>query len=73
MIRLFDFRCESTGKVFERMARGLPDGVQCNCGANAKRLISPVKCQLDPFSGHFPGATDKWAKAHEDGAKNQSS
>ena len=70
---LFDFRCERTGKVFERFEKGLPAGVQCACGAEAKRLISPVKCSLDPFSGHFPGATISWAKAHEEGAKNPSS
>ena len=70
---LYDFRCERTETVFERFVKGHPDGVQCQCGAEAKRLISPVKCSLDPLSGHFPGATISWAKKHEKAAKNQSS
>ena len=72
MKMLHDFRCEKTQEVFEKLVEGVPDGVQCQCGSNAGRLISPVRCQLDPFSGHFPGATLSWAKAHEEGAKRSS-
>lgn len=69
---LFDFRCDKTDKVFERWVPSDTKRVQCRCGSEAQRLISPVKSVLDPLSGHFPGATMKWAKAHEDGAKQSS-
>lgn len=69
MIKVHDFRCTRSTEVFERFVVDTPNRIECNCGEVAERMISPIRCQLDPYSGHFPGATMKWAKAHEDGAK----
>lgn len=63
MRKIFDFKCPD-GHITEHFV--LPDSdVRCHCGKKAKRIISPVKCQLDAVSGHFPGATMKWIKEHE--------
>ena len=64
MLRIYDYRCESTGTVFEKMNRNRDD-ITCNCGAVAKRLISPIKCKLD---NSYPGYAMKGAKDHEKGA-----
>lgn len=63
MRKIFDFRCED-GHVEEQFVER-DAVVRCKCGKTAKRIISPVRCQLDPISGHFPGATMRWEKEHE--------
>lgn len=71
MLILFDFRCEGSGETFERLADRGVSHVRCKCGHEAKRLISPVKCQLEGASGDFPGAHMKWVREHESrGANN---
>jgi len=40
--------------------------VECECGAPAKRMISPIRCKLDHT---FPGEGMKWEKMHEREAK----
>lgn len=62
---LFDFSC-GCGNLFEALAQKDSREKDCpQCGMVAKRVISPVRCSLDPTSGHFPGATEKWIKARE--------
>lgn len=63
MRKIFDFKCPD-GHVTEHFVYE-DSKVRCHCGKSCKRVISPVKCQLDPASGHFPGATMKWIKEHE--------
>ena len=70
MLILYDFRCDS-GHEFEALVKAEDHTTRCECGKEAKRLISPVKCVLDPISGHFPGATDKWAKYHKEMAEKR--
>ena len=70
---LFDFKCTSCGTVHERLVRSDTRTVDCKeCGCAATRIISPVRCKLDPISGDFPGATIAWEKRHLDGAKPKS-
>lgn len=64
MRKLFDYRCSTCKDKFEVLANEA-DTVRCKCGSLAHRVISPVKCMLDPTSGHFPGATSKWIREHE--------
>jgi len=71
MLKLYDYRCKETKEVFERLAYNEERILECKCGSTSDRMISPIKCQLDPFSGHFPGATMKWAKHHEAGGKRK--
>ena len=62
---LFDFSCEC-GNKFEALVSSKEAEKNCPlCGQVAKRVISAVRCSLDPTSGHFPGATEKWVKARE--------
>jgi len=68
---LNDYRCECSNE-FEAFARR-DDIVRCKCGRVAKRIISPVRCQLDGTSGDFPGAAMKWARQHERAAKSGNS
>lgn len=67
MRKLYDFRCDCG--LFEAYTDTEARTIRCKHGHEAKRVISAVKCSLDPISGHFPSATDKWAKHHEVMAK----
>lgn len=67
MLRLYDFRCES-GEVFEKLYDSSRHSCRCKCGKVAKRLISPVRSKLD---SSFPGEAIRWAKKHEQGAKEK--
>ena len=62
MRKIFDVRCRDCGEVHEEFGY-LDDTFRCgSCGGEAKRIISPVQCQLEGTSGDFPGAAMKWAK-----------
>ena len=68
---LFDFEC-SQGHVHEKLVTSDTQEVPCvTCGSPAKRLISPVRSNLDVVSGDFPGATMKWAKMREKQIKHE--
>ena len=72
MRRIFDFKCPD-GHVTERLIDVDLRRIRCECGKEAKRITSPVKCMLDGASGDFPGAHMKWVKEHESaGAKAKS-
>lgn len=60
-----DFQCANK-HVTEKYIDNTVDTVECpECGAEATRIISPVRSMLDPISGHFPGATQKWVNQRE--------
>lgn len=67
MRKLFDFKCPS-GHTEEHLVTSDQTHARCSCGLEAHRIISPVKCYLDPVSGHFPGATMRWIREHEQAA-----
>jgi len=67
--KIFDVRCADCDDVFEEFGE-LHDSFRCGaCGGIAKRIISPVKCQLEGVSGDFPGAAFKWKREHEAAGK----
>ena len=70
MRRLFDFKCPN-GHITEELVES-ETAIQCSCGLEAKRILSPIRCQLEGLTGHFPGAHIKWAKKHEQAAKLES-
>ena len=71
MRKIFDVRCSSCGNVHEEFGH-LDDAFRCGeCGGESKRIISPIRCQLDGTSGDFPGEAMKWAKRHQKGDFNQ--
>lgn len=65
--QLYDFRCPE-GHVDEYFVDlAVQPTVECNiCGKEAKRLISPVRIDLEGLTGDFPGAADKWVKKREE-------
>lgn len=69
---LFEFRCPD-GHIEEHFAYSTEKAAMCSCGLESKRIISPVRCKLDPASGDFPGATLKWIKEKEQAAKPKES
>jgi hypothetical protein len=63
MRRLYDAKCIN-GHVTEVFGYA-DDPFRCGeCGSEAKRIISPVRTQLEGTSGDFPSASDKWARMH---------
>ena len=65
-----EFRCQECTTKFEKFIDNSIATVRCSCGGLANKVVSAVRCVLDPISGHFPSATDRWAKYHEDAAKS---
>ncbi len=63
-MRLFDFRCPC-GKLFEDLVKSDVTTSRCSCGLDAKRVISPVRSNLEGISGDFPDAHDRWVKRRE--------
>jgi hypothetical protein len=65
MRKLFDFKCPK-GHITEQLVYDDVRVIRCKtCDDPAIRVISPVRSRLDPLSGDFPGATDKWVKMRE--------
>lgn len=70
MRRMFEFRCTACNTVTEKYIDDSEYTAPCGkCEEPAKRIVSAVKCYLDPISGDFPGATLSWAKHHEEGRR----
>lgn len=66
MLILFDFKCPHCGHKEEALVERHERVKRClNCTNATHRVISPVRCQLEGHSGHFPDAADKWARRHE--------
>jgi Zn finger protein HypA/HybF involved in hydrogenase expression len=62
MRKIFDVRCTACNHVQEEFGY-FDDAFRCGeCGGVSKRIISPVKCELEGVSGDFPGAAIKWAR-----------
>lgn len=61
--RIFEFSCgqhTSDAYIGEDI-----QVIECRvCQQPANRIISAPMVKLDPISGHFPSATEKWENAH---------
>jgi len=69
--RLFDFECAS-GHQHEELVQPDVRITFCpKCGRKARRIISPVRSQLDGTSGDFPTAADQWEKRRESHMKQE--
>ena len=64
--RIYDFKCNSCNEVFEKYADTSVALSRCECGGEAKRLISTSMIKLDGTTGDFPGAALKWDKKREE-------
>ncbi len=67
---IYEFKC-TNGHVTEHyMPMSERDSEPpCNCGATSRRILSVPNFKLDPVSGDFPTATDKFARMHEQAGK----
>jgi hypothetical protein len=71
MIRVFDFKCEN-GHHTEGFVSVLVPYIPCAvCGKEATRQLSAPRIALDPFSGDFPSASDRWVKVREERQKQE--
>jgi hypothetical protein len=71
-VRVYDYRCPVCNNREERFVKNT-DAVQY-CRAHPvcrmentimTRLTSAPRVQLEPFTGAFPGAADKWVKTRD--------
>jgi len=71
--RMFEFTC-SEGHYFETLVDESVRTLECKvCGSPSERLISTPRLGLDPISGDFIGATDKWARQRAEKLKQAQS
>jgi len=69
MRQILDVRCTSCNEITEVFGRR-DDSFRCGaCNQPAKRIISPVRCSLEGYSGDFPGAAMKWEREHTNAGK----
>jgi hypothetical protein len=62
MNRLYEFSCDD-GHISEQLVAGsCRESVCRECGKAAIRIISAPQVKLEPFTGAFPDAYDKWAR-----------
>ena len=70
----YSYECIECGEITTRVRKiaDRNDPVQCQCGGECKKVIlqAPV-ISLDPISGDFVGATDKWIKHREQKMKKE--
>ena len=62
MRAIYEYRCED-GHTNERFTDSECTHIPClDCDKIATRIVSAVRCKLDPISGDFLGATRQWEK-----------
>lgn len=62
--RVYDFLCHNGHRV-ERFVNADIVEHECECGALGKRQVAAPRAKLEPFTGAFPGAADKWVRDRE--------
>jgi len=68
---LYDFQCTDCGAKSEAFGKmnDKDQQIPCECGGQARRVISPVRFKLEGISGDFPTASDQWVKQRQDRMK----
>lgn len=63
---LYTYACPADH--FEEHFRSVSDrdnpAICKTCGQKATKVLTPVSINLEPFSGNFPSAADKWDRLH---------
>lgn len=64
---IYEYECEPCSMQFEAFAsiEEMHEVVCPDCYTKAKKLVSLPRFKLEPVSGHFTTATDRWAKRKE--------
>lgn len=68
MKRIFEFACSDT-HVTDRFVDESVYTVTCECGKDAKRIVSAPRINLEGITGAFPGAYDKWERVRAERLK----
>lgn len=69
--RIFEHKC-SEGHITEHYVTYEVTVVPCSiCNSDANRIISAPRVELDGTDPIYVSAYDKWAKRHEDKAKQE--
>lgn len=63
-VRVFDFLCKNGHRAEHFVETGIEE-VECHCGAMGLRQIAAPRAALEPFTGAFPSAADKWVARRE--------
>jgi len=67
--KLFDYWCDEHG-TFDSLAYDNKEEKSCpECGVLCSSIITPTRVWLDGTDPSFPTAWDKWAKVHEEKAR----
>ena len=70
-LRMFDFRCEEE-HLQERLVSDEVTTLSCElCGKDAHKQLSAPRIYLEPFSGTFVGASDKWVRNRAEKLKQE--
>ena len=57
---MFDFKCKNEHITESFVDTDIKEVQCCSCGETATRILSPTGIYLEPFSGLYPSATDRW-------------
>jgi hypothetical protein len=63
--RIFEFACPE-GHITERLVDSEQRTVLCRCFAEAERIVSAPRVNLEGITGAFPGAYDKWERVRKE-------
>jgi len=69
--RIYEFICPDQHVTEAFIDEEVRETDCLTCDKTASRMVSAVQCTLDPLSGHWPGATMKWAKNRQDQIKRE--
>lgn len=50
MYRYLDFKCSDCGEVFEKFVTHTDTEAECQCGAIANKILSPIRLKADPLT-----------------------
>jgi hypothetical protein len=68
---LFEFKCNND-HVTEQLVDETVKVSQCrDCDEMATRIISPTGIYLEPFSGQYKGAYDRWTRVRAQKLKQE--
>jgi len=71
---LYQYECRRCAHQFENLTSlsERDKQITCSCcGGNARRIVTPVRSQLDGTDDAFTTAGDRWARIHEQEAKRE--
>jgi hypothetical protein len=60
--RLFEFKCNKDHITEQFVDETIKTSPCRECDEMATRIISPTGIYLEPFSGQYPGAYDRWTR-----------